>query len=75
LAVTQVGHAGLQARAAAKTSALSTLAQVAISALEMVHYAHPPTGTIQTLPGKLVITQSQAAHCEIADLLMQLQDE
>jgi hypothetical protein len=47
----------------------------AISAMEMAHYAETPTGTIQVLPGKLVITQSQSAHREIADLLEQLADE
>ena len=34
-----------------------------------------PTGSIQTLPGKLIITQSQAAHREIAELLEQLSEE
>ncbi|MBI3866414.1 MAG: hypothetical protein HY290_31425, partial [Planctomycetia bacterium] len=43
-----------------------------LSALEMVDYAEPPTGTIQTLGMKLVITQSQAANREIAELLEQL---
>jgi hypothetical protein len=31
--------------------------------------------TIQSLPGRLVITQSQAAHREIAGLLDQLAEE
>jgi hypothetical protein len=72
----------LQPDAAATTMALSTLvnalevvAHAAISGLEMMHHADPPTGTIQTLPGKLIITQSQAAHREIADLMKQLEDE
>jgi len=54
---------------------LTAFAQAAVSAVEIVHYADPPTGTIQTLPGKLVITQSQAAHREIAQLLKELSEE
>jgi hypothetical protein len=54
---------------------LTAFAQAAVSAVEIVHYADPPTGTIQTLPGKLVITQSQAAHREIAELLKELGEE
>ena len=54
---------------------LVTLAQSTLLAMEMVHYAEPPTGTIQTLGTKLIITQSQAAHREIVDLLKQLSDE
>jgi hypothetical protein len=41
----------------------------------MVHYAEPPTGSIQILGDKLIITQSQAAHREIAELLKQLAEE
>ncbi len=54
---------------------LVTLAQATVSALEMVHYAEPPTGTIQILGTRLIITQSQTAHREIAELLKQLEDE
>ena len=54
---------------------LVTMAQATLSALEIVHYAEPPTGTIQTLGNKLIITQSQAAHREIAELLKQLSEE
>jgi hypothetical protein len=54
---------------------LTAFAQAAVSAVEIVHYADPPTGTIQTLPGKLVITQSQAAHREIAELLKELGED
>ncbi|SFI78421.1 hypothetical protein [Planctomicrobium piriforme] len=43
-----------------------------IAAIQVAHHAEPPTGTIETLPGLLIITQSQAAHREIADLLEQL---
>jgi hypothetical protein len=59
----------------ALVNALVTFAHASLSAMEMVHYAEPPTGTIQTLPGKLIITQSQSAHREIADLLKQLEEE
>jgi hypothetical protein len=51
---------------------LVAFAHTTLSAIEMFHYAEPPSGTIQTLPGKLIIRQSQAAHREIADLLEQL---
>jgi len=53
---------------------LVTLAQATVSALEMVHYAEPPTGTIQILGTRLIITQSQTAHREIAELLKQLEE-
>ena len=59
----------------AAVNVLVTGAHAGISALEMMHFAELPTGTIQTLPGKLIITQSQAAHREIADLLKQLDEE
>lgn len=54
---------------------LVTFAHAALSAVEMVHYAEPPTATIQTIAGKLIVTQSQAAHREIAELIRQLEDE
>jgi hypothetical protein len=57
------------------TNGLVTFAQTTLLALEMVHYAEPPTATIQTLGQKLIITQSQTAHREIAELLKQLADE
>lgn len=59
----------------ALTNSLITLAQSTLLALEMVHYAEPPTATIQTLGHKLIITQSQTAHREIAELLKQLADD
>lgn len=52
----------------------ATLFQGGLSALEMVHHGDPPTAVIETLPGMLIITQSQAAHREIADFLEQLQE-
>lgn len=57
------------------TNGLVTFAQSTLLALEMVHYAEPPTATIQTLGHKLIITQSQTAHREIAELLKQLADD
>jgi hypothetical protein len=51
---------------------LVTLAQATLSAAEIIHYAEPSTGAIQVLGSRLIITQSQAAHREIADLLEQL---
>ena len=59
----------------AVVNSVVTLAHTTLTALEIAHYADPPTGSIQTLPGKLIITQSQAAHREIADLLKQLGEE
>jgi hypothetical protein len=59
----------------AMVNGLVTFVQATLATLEMFHYAEPPTATIQTLPGKLVITQSQAAHREIAELLSQLGEE
>ena len=54
---------------------LVTLLQVTLTSAEILHYAEPPTASIETLPGKLIITQSQAAHREIDDLLKQLAEE
>jgi hypothetical protein len=59
----------------ALANGLVTFAQATLSALEMTHYAEPPTGTIQVLGSRLVITQSQSAHREIADLLRQLAED
>ena len=59
----------------ATVNGLVTLAHATVLSLEMVHHADFPTGTIFTLPGKLIVTQSQAAHREIADLLKQLSDD
>jgi hypothetical protein len=60
---------------AALVNGAVTFLHSTLTALEIAHYADPPTGSIQVLPGKLIITQSQAAHREIADLLKQLEDE
>lgn len=46
--------------------------QSIVAALEIVHHGDPPTGVIETLPGMLIVTQSQGAHREIADLLEEL---
>ncbi len=54
---------------------LVTFVHTSLTAVEIMHYADPPTGSIQTLPGKLIITQSQAAHREIEELLKQLAEE
>lgn len=59
----------------AMVNGLVTFVEATLSSIEMFHHAEPPTGTIQTLPGKLVIMQSQAAHREIAELLKQLAEE
>ena len=59
----------------ALAAGIVVLANTSLSTLEAIHYADPPTGSIRMLPGKLIITQSQAAHREIAELLKQLSDE
>jgi hypothetical protein len=59
----------------AMTNGLVALAESTLLGLEMVHYAEPPTGTIQLLGNRLVVTQSQSAHREIAELLKQLSEE
>ena len=48
------------------------LAHSIVAALEIVHHGDPPTGVIESLPGILIITQSQAAHREIRQLLDEL---
>ena len=58
----------------ALANGLVVLAHTSLTALEIAHYADPPTGSIQILPGRLIITQSQPAHREIAELLKQLQE-
>jgi hypothetical protein len=45
-----------------------------VAALEIVHHGDPPTGVIETLPGMLVITQSQGSHREIEELLDALRE-
>ncbi len=66
-----------QARMLGKALAggFSAIAQATLNAAEVVHYADPPTGSIRVLGDKLIITQSQAAHREIAELLRQLSEE
>jgi hypothetical protein len=51
--------------------ALATVNSV-VAALEIMHHGDPPTGVIESLPGFLIITQSQAAHREIEELLHDL---
>lgn len=59
----------------AAVNGLITLVHASLSGLQMFHYGEFPTGTIQTLPGKLIVRQSQAAHREIGELLKQLAEE
>ena len=65
----------LDALGNATVNGLVTLAHATVVSLEMIHHADFPTGTIFTLPGKLIVTQSQATHREIANLLKQLSDD
>ncbi|MBS0205032.1 MAG: hypothetical protein JSS49_19160 [Planctomycetes bacterium] len=48
------------------------LFQTAVISLQVIYHADPPTGIVEVLPGMLIISQSQGAHREIADLLEQL---
>lgn len=57
------------------TNLLTASLHTSLNVTEMFHYADPPTGSIQVLPGKLIILQSQAAHREIEELLEQLAEE
>ncbi len=54
--------------------ALATVHSI-VAALEIVHHGDPPTGVIESLPGILIITQSQAAHREIQELLIELGED
>ncbi len=72
------GASDLQEAAAVGNAIVNTLitaAHASLTTAEVLHYADPPTGTIRVLPGKLIITQSQAAHREISALLKQLDND
>ncbi|MFO1043697.1 MAG: hypothetical protein U0941_18090 [Planctomycetaceae bacterium] len=51
-----------------------SLFQGSISIIQVIYHADPPSGVIEVHPGLLIISQSQGAHREIADLLEQLQN-
>jgi len=65
----------LEAAGNALANVFVALTHAGLLTVEMIHYGDPPTATIETLPGKLVVTQSQGAHREIADLLEDLARE
>lgn len=69
---TKVDLKGLKAMGELASSGTIAFAQTLISGSEMMHFADPPTADIEVLPGMLVITQSQAAHREIENLLDQI---
>lgn len=69
---TEVDLTGLKTMAQLLSSGTVAAAHTMISGTEMLHYADPPTADLETLPGVLIITQSQQAHREIQDLLDQL---
>jgi hypothetical protein len=48
------------------------LFQGAVTSIQVLYHGDPPTGVVEVLPGMLIISQSQGAHREIADLLEQL---
>lgn len=52
--------------------AWESLFQGSISVIQVIYHADPPSGIVEVLPGLLIISQSQGAHREIADLLEQL---
>lgn len=43
-----------------------------VTSIQVIYHSDPPTGVVEVLPGMLIISQSQGAHREIADLLEQL---
>lgn len=47
-------------------------AHTLVNTAEMLHFADPPTATIEVLPGMLVISQSRGAHVEIKELIEQI---
>lgn len=48
------------------------LFEATVTSIQVIYHADPPTGVMEVLPGMLVISQSQGAHREIAELLEQL---
>ena len=66
------GWQSVKALGSLLSSGTIAFAHALINTTEMLHYADPPTATIEVLPGMLVISQSQGAHREIADLLEQI---
>ncbi len=64
--------AAMKAMGALFSSGAKAFAHGMLYTTEMLHYADPPTSTIEILPNMLIITQSRGAHREIADLLEQI---
>jgi len=48
------------------------LFEATVTSIQVIYHADPPTGVMEVLPGMLIISQSQGAHREIAELLEQL---
>lgn len=48
------------------------LFEATVTSIQVIYHADPPTGIMEVLPGMLIISQSQGAHREIAELLEQL---
>lgn len=65
----------LEAAGNALANIFVALTHAGLLTVEMLHYGDPPTATIEVLPGKIVVTQSQSAHREIAELLEELSRE
>ncbi|MCA9044057.1 MAG: hypothetical protein KDA69_07040, partial [Planctomycetaceae bacterium] len=63
-----VAIASLKAIGSLMSTSTIAAAHTAVNTTEMLHFADPPTATMQVLPGMLVITQSQSAHREIEEL-------
>tara|TARA_R100000789_G_scaffold31336_2_gene34835 strand:- start:2966 stop:4411 length:1446 start_codon:yes stop_codon:yes gene_type:complete len=68
-----ISWAAMKAMGSLFSTGTKAFAHGMLSTTEMLHYGDPPTGTIETLPNMLIISQSRGAHQEIADLLEQLQ--
>lgn len=65
----------LEAAGNALANVFVALTHAGLLTVEMLHYGDPPTATIEVLPGKLIVNQSQSAHREIAELLEELARE
>ncbi|MFG0334525.1 MAG: hypothetical protein ACF8TS_14305 [Maioricimonas sp. JB049] len=69
----EAGGLSVKALGSLLSSGTIAAAHALINSLEMMHYADPPTATIEVLPGMLIISHSRTAHREIADLLQQIE--
>ncbi len=67
-----VSWAAMKAMCSLFSTGTKAFAHGMLSTTEMLHYGDPPTGTIETLPNMLIISQSRGAHQEISALMDQI---